>query len=42
MLWVLSGNPSRFFCEAAGGVRTAERTERLWGTDLKEISYTLA
>ncbi len=40
MLWVLAGNPSRFFYEAAGGVRTAERTERLWGTDLKEISYT--
>lgn len=40
MLWVLAGNPSRFFYEAAGGVRSAERTERLWGTDLKEISYT--
>lgn len=40
MLWVLSGNPSRFFYEAVGGVRAAERTERLWGTDLKEISYT--
>ena len=39
MLWVLAGNPSRFFYEAAGGVRTAERTERLWGTDLPEIGY---
>lgn len=39
MLWVLAGNPSRFFYEAVDGVRAAERTERLWGTDLKEISY---
>lgn len=39
-LWVLSGNPSRFFYEAVGGVRTAERTERLWGTKLKETGYT--
>ena len=39
MLWVLSGNPSRFFYEAVGGVRTAERTERLWSTDLKETGY---
>lgn len=39
MLWVLAGNPSRFFYEAAGGVRTAERTERLWGTELPEIGY---
>ena len=31
-LWVLTGNPSRFFYEAVGGVRAAERTERLWGT----------
>lgn len=39
MLWVLAGNPSRFFYEAAGSVRTAERTERLWGTELPEIGY---
>jgi len=39
MLWVLADNPSRFFYEAAGGVRAAERTERLWGTDLPEICY---
>ena len=39
MLWVLAGNPSRFFYEAAGGVRTAERTETLWGTELPEIGY---
>ena len=39
ILWVLADNPSRFFYEATGGVRAAERTERLWGTDLREISY---
>lgn len=39
MLWVLAGNPSRFFYEAAGGMRAAERKERLWGTDLPEICY---
>ena len=39
MLWVLAGNPSRFFYEAAGGVRTAERTEKLWDTELPEIGY---
>lgn len=39
MLWVLAGNPSRFFYEAAGGMRAAERTERLWGTDLPEVCY---
>lgn len=39
ILWVLADNPSRFFYEATGGVRAAERTERLWGADLREISY---
>jgi len=39
ILWVLAGNPSRFFYEAAGSVRTAERTEKLWGTELPEIGY---
>lgn len=39
ILWVLAENPSRFFYEAHGGVRAAERVERLWNTDLREISY---
>jgi len=39
MLWVLSGNPSRFFYEALGGHRIAERTERFAGIDLAEAGY---
>jgi len=39
LLWVLRDNPSRFFYEAEGGVRAAERTERLWGADVQEVSY---
>ncbi len=39
MLWVLSGNPSRFFYEALGGLRIAERTERFAGVDLAEAGY---
>src|SRR5690606_5819866 len=34
MLWVVAANPSRFFYEAMGGVRTWQRTERLWGMDV--------
>lgn len=39
MLWVLAKNPSRFFYEAAGGVKIALRKERLWGVVLPEIAY---
>lgn len=39
IIWVLAANPSRFFYEAVGGVRTVERTEKLWGTELPEIGY---
>ncbi len=39
VLWVLAGNPSRFFYEAMGGKRVAERNERLWGTTLPELAY---
>lgn len=39
MLWVLAGNPSRFFYEAMGGVKIALRKERLWGTVLPEVAY---
>jgi len=39
ILWVLADNPSRFFYEAAGGIRAAERVERMWNTDLREVSY---
>ena len=39
IIWVLAANPSRFFYEAVGGVRTVERIEKLWGTELPEIGY---
>jgi L-amino acid N-acyltransferase YncA len=39
VLWVLADNHSRFFYEAMGGVRAAERHERLWGVTLREIAY---
>ncbi len=38
-LWVLARNPSRFFYEAMGGQRVAERKERFAGTQLEEIAY---
>lgn len=38
-LWVLSDNPSRFFYEAMGGLRVAERRERFAGTQLDETAY---
>ena len=39
LLWVLAGNPARFFYEAMGGVRVAERNEALWGAVLPEIAH---
>ena len=39
MVWVLAGNPSRFFYQAMGAERVAERTEPLWGTKLPELAY---
>jgi ribosomal protein S18 acetylase RimI-like enzyme len=39
VLWVLADNHARFFYEAMGGIRTAERHERLWGVSLPEIAY---
>jgi len=38
-IWVLSGNPARFFYEAMGGIRQAERKERFAGTLLDETAY---
>ncbi len=40
VVWVLSGNPARFFYEALGGRRIAERKERFAGVDLAEAGYT--
>lgn len=39
LIWVLSGNPSRFFYEAMGGKRVAERDEPFAGTVLHEVGY---
>ena len=39
LIWVLADNPARFFYEAMGGRRIAERDERLWGTMLHEAAY---
>ena len=38
-LWVLAGNPARFFYETMGGTRVAERQESFAGTLLDEIAY---
>lgn len=42
VIWVLAKNPSRFFYEAVGGQRIAERQERFAGVLLDEVAYTWA
>ncbi len=39
IIWVLQSNPSRYFYEAMGGRRVADRQERLWGADLPQAAY---
>lgn len=39
IIWVLALNPSRFFYEAQGGEKIAERTEFLFGANLREFGY---
>ncbi len=39
VVWVLSGNPARFFYEALGGRRIAERKQRFAGVELAEAGY---
>jgi len=39
VIWVLEANPSRFFYEAMGGRRVAQRAERLWGVTLPQAAY---
>lgn len=39
VIWVLEANPSRFFYEAMGGHRVAERAERIWGVTLPQAAY---
>lgn len=39
VVWVLSGNPSRFFYEAMGGRKVAERSEKLWNKMMPQTAY---
>ncbi len=39
LVWVLARNPFRFFYEAMGGRRFAERSELLWGRRIAEVGY---
>lgn len=39
IIWVLAANPSRFFYEAMGGRRLAERSETFAGVELLELGY---
>ena len=39
IIWVLSQNPARFFYEAMGGRRIADKQERLWNTSLAQTAY---
>jgi ribosomal protein S18 acetylase RimI-like enzyme len=39
VVWVLRANPARFFYEALGGARAAERRERFAGVELEEAAY---
>jgi L-amino acid N-acyltransferase YncA len=39
LVWVLAGNPSRFFYEVMGARRVAEREETMWGVRLNEVAF---
>lgn len=39
VVWVLAANPARFFYEAKGGHRVAERIERFAGAALEELAF---
>jgi ribosomal protein S18 acetylase RimI-like enzyme len=39
VVWVLAGNPARFFYETMGGRRVAERDEAMWTVVLPEAAY---
>jgi L-amino acid N-acyltransferase YncA len=39
MVWVLAGNPSRFFYEVMGGCRVAECEETMWGVRQSEVAF---
>ncbi len=39
IVWVLAANPARFFYEAKGGQRIAERVENFAGAELAELAF---
>lgn len=39
VIWVLAANPARFFYEARGGQKVAERIEKFAGADLAEYAF---
>ncbi|NKB48515.1 MAG: GNAT family N-acetyltransferase [Alphaproteobacteria bacterium] len=39
VLWVLAANPARFFYEAQGGRKVAERIEKFAGAELEELAF---
>lgn len=39
LIWVLAENPNRFFYEALGGQRTAERDVTMWNARVRELAY---
>jgi len=39
IVWVLSGNPSRFFYQALGGKAVARRPSTMAGAKIEELAY---
>ena len=39
VVWVLAANPARFFYEASGGRKVAERIENFAGAELAELAF---
>ncbi|MSO76729.1 MAG: GNAT family N-acetyltransferase [Alphaproteobacteria bacterium] len=39
LIWVLKGNPARFFYAAIGGALVGERESQQWGETIHELAY---
>ena len=39
VVWVLNGNPARFFYQSLGGKFVARRPDRMGGTEIEELAY---
>lgn len=39
LIWVLDGNPARYFYESLGGVLVAQRSSEQWGVAISESAY---